>query len=404
MLRNKGFDPHVAVLAAILAAVFILIVPTIQDVIYRSRHDEGYYFKYASCIADNGISGFKVLAKDYIAGPDHWIFPNPLRIGLTALSALWMRLIGRSYYTLSHLSFVSYLLFIAFCYYFCRKLFDKEKAVLLSLLTAFSPLNMAMSRRALSESVTTLFLGLAIWLFLDMMHNDRSPLKKVIFTLVFSYSILVKETNCLLAAPFIVYMAVYKSHFKRELKISDILSVSVYPALIAGSIYILVFGSLSDVLRIVNITFSSAKLNPFSIRYGGGPWFRYIMDFMLLSPWVAIFAIGYVFYLITNLNKADGREIYFLVVLITLFPIFNIFGKNVRYVMIFDLPLRLFFILMLYKLAAFKSDRTRFIVICVLVSFICVSDFLTYNDFFVSKGLYNPITTWLLELRGIVTR
>jgi len=221
MPKKYSFDFHITVLAIILATVFILIIPTIQEVIYRAQHDEGYYFKYASYISDKGLGGFKDLAGDYIDNKEHWIFPNPVRVGLISLSALWVKLLGKSFYSLSHLSFVSYLLLIVVCYYFCRRLFDKEKAILLALLTAFSPLNMAMSRRALSESVTMLLLGLSVWLFLDMMQKDRSLLKKAIFVLVFSYSILVKETSCLLAIPFVIYMAIHKFRFKKDLRAVD---------------------------------------------------------------------------------------------------------------------------------------------------------------------------------------
>lgn len=401
MLKRNGFDFHVALLAVILASVFILIIPTIQDVLYRERHDEGYYFKYATYVSDKGLGGFKDLAGEYIDNKEHWIFPNPLRVGLISLSALWVKLLGKSFYSLSHLSFVSYLLLIAICYYYCRRLFDREKAILLALLTAFSPLNMAMSRRALSESVSMLLLCLSAWLFLDMMQKDRSALKKALFVFVFSYSILVKETNCLLAVPFVIYMAIHKFHFKKALQPADVLCVLVYPAVLAGSVYLIAFGSLFDVLRIVGIAASSAKINLFALKYGGGPWFRYIIDFMLLSPWIVIFSVGYIFYMMLNFSKASEGEVYFLVILLAMFSVFNLFAKNVRYVMIFDLPMRLFFILMLYKLVAIRSDRIRYAVITLIVSLICLTGFLTYNDFFINKGLYNPMTTWLLELRGI---
>ncbi|MBL7070877.1 MAG: glycosyltransferase family 39 protein [Candidatus Omnitrophica bacterium] len=402
MFRKTGFDTHVAALAILFATLFVLIVPTMQEVVYRNKHDEGYYLKYAAYISNNGLGGFRSLARDYIDNEEHWIFPNPLRIGLISVSALWVRLLGESFYSLSHLSFIAYLLFIAISYYFCRRIFGKEKAILLALLLAFSPLNMAMSRRALSESVTVFFMALTVWLFLDMMLMNKSRSRRIFFVIIFSYSILVKETNCLLAIPFIVYMMVHKFYFRNDLKPADILCVLIYPALLAGSIYTIVFGNPFYIFRIVNITLSSAKINIFAIIYGGGPWFRYIIDFMLISPWVVILAIGYIFYLILNFNRADRGEACFLIVLLVLFSLFNLFGKNIRYVMILDLPLRLFFIMMLYKLAAIKSDKMKYALICAVVLSISLTDFLIYNDFFIEKGLYNPMSTWLLRYRDMI--
>jgi len=403
MMRKYEFDSHIFILSFLLIVVFIIIFPSMQDVEFRGSHDEGYYLKYANFISNNGLAGVKGLFTNYIESEKDWQFPNPLRIGFILLSSIWIKLLGSSFYALSHLSFISYLLFIAISYYFCRRLFDKEKALLLSFLIAFSPINMAMSRRALSESVTTLFIGLSIWLFLDIMHKDKGLIKKIVFLIVFSYSILIKETSILLIIPFLVYMAVYGIQSKGNLKLLvNLFCVLICSVCLTWLIYFLISGSLSNVLDVIRIILASPSTNRLAMRYGSGPWFSYIIDYMLLSPWVAILSIGYAFYLLQNFAKSDLKENYFLIVLAMTLLVFNFFTKNIRYVMILDLPLRLFFILMLYRLIAVKSSKTRYIIISLIVLLVCFMDFATFNNIFILNGVYDPVSYWLLSARKMI--
>lgn len=400
-MKRYRFDFHILFLFIILFIVFLLVFLSVQKVDYRAAHDEGYYLRYADYISNNGLGGFRDLFSGYIRDQESWVFPNPLRIGYILLSSLWVRLLGSSFYTLSHLSFFSYLLFISINYYFCRRLFDREKAILLALLIAFSPINMAMARRALSESVATLFLGLSIWLFLDILHKDKGIIKRFIFSIVFSYTIMVKETNILLVIPFIVYLVIYKIHFKEKLNLTNLQYIFIYPVFLVALAYILLSGDVFSVIKVAKIILSSPGTNEYAIRFGSGPWSRYIIDYMVLSPWVLILSIGYIFHLLQNFRKSDSKEAYFLVILLALFLLFNLFTKNVRYVMILDLPIRLFFILMLYRLISIKSEKTKFALAAVIVMVICLADFITYSDIFIVKGIYDPVSAWLLQARGI---
>ena len=70
---------------------------------------------------------------------------------------------------------------------------------------------------------------------------------------------------------------------------------------------------------------------------------------MLLSPWTVILSIGFIFYYLGS-REHNETNFYFLSVLIFSFFIFNIFSKNVRYVIMLDIPMRLFSVLMLRNL------------------------------------------------------
>lgn len=145
--------------------VSILIFPTIKYVNFAKNADEGFYLRYANAISNKGIAEFRNLFTEYINNKENWVFPNPLRIGSIIIASLWCRVFSNSFVALAYLSFFSFILFIIINYIFCNRVFGREKATFLAFLIAFSPINMAMSRRALCDSLTTLFLGLCIWLF-----------------------------------------------------------------------------------------------------------------------------------------------------------------------------------------------------------------------------------------------
>jgi 4-amino-4-deoxy-L-arabinose transferase-like glycosyltransferase len=364
--------------------------------------DEGYYLKYASAIANKGLSEFRNLFTDYVGHEENWVFPNPLRVGLIFISAIWCRIFGNSFVALAYLSFLSYLLLIIINYLFCSKIFGRDKATLLAFLVAFSPLNMAMSRRALSDSLTTLFLLMSIWLFLDMIDRDNSVVKKIIFVLIFSFTILIKETSALLVIPFFVFMIIYQSKFKGKIRLSDFLYLLVYPAIIVSVIYLISAGSIFKIIEVGRVVSTAVKTNSYAILYGSGSGLRYIIDYLLLSPWVLILTVGYLFYMILHFDDSEISEVYFSIVLLVSLFMFSFLTKNIRYIMVLDLPLRLFSILMLKKLFEKRFSKHAVILLVFSVLAICVFDYFNFEYLFLKRDIYDPVTFLLLEAKHII--
>ena len=387
----------------LIICIFISLLSTFAYMRYGAGIDEGYYLAYASFISKNGISSYKELFNEYSLNPKRWVFPNPLRIGFILISSMWCRIFGHSFVALSYLSLVSFVLLIFITYYFCIRIFDEQKAILMSLLITFSPLAMAMARRALSDSLSTLFLGLTIWLFLDMIYRDPRLIKKIFFLVAFSVAILVKEISSLLVVPFVIFLLIYKYRFKGKVKSSDFLYISLYPASLVLVIYFIFSGNLLRIIETLQLVSMTVDTNQYALSYGSGPCFRYIIDYMLLSPWTIILCLGYVFYLIMNIKSSDAREIYFLVILLSLFFIFNFFTKNIRYVMILDTPIRLFSVLMLYRLVPERlRGDWRFTAIGTIALLICMVDFFNFKELFIIRGIYDPVSAVLLKLRHFI--
>lgn len=399
--NSKSYTKRYTLLfITLLSIAFFLIFSSLKHLHFDANADEGYYLKYATYVNTNGIDRFPDLFKDYIDNKDNWLFPNPLRIGFILISAVFVKIFGSTFMSLALLSLASYLAFLIISFNFTRKYYDEKTSLFFLFLLAFSPLNMAMARRALMDSTANLFYILSIWLFLDLL-NKGNNLKYAIFVIIFSFSILVKETTVLLSPIFILCMLFYKYSLKRSINLKDLLSVTIYPYAIVGLAYMSFAGRFSYIVDTVEIILSSPKTNQYAILYSSGPWFRYLIDFMLLSPWVCILSTGFVFYCFT-LKRVDSRISYFLIIFVLGFFVFNMFTKNIRYIIMLDMPMRLFAILMIKNIVETKMKNYSTVIIAVIVITISMSDYVNFNDLFVQKGISDPISYHLLRARKII--
>ncbi len=398
--KRTPISPAYLIFALVLCLCLTLISTGLKDVKFASGADEGYYLKYASYIGEHGLGGFPDLFKNFIGDQKNWLFPSPIRMGYIALSSAWLKVFGYSFINLAALSLFSFLIFLAISFYFARKYFNDKIAVLFVTLLAFSPLNMAMARRALLDSTFNLFATLSIWLFFGLLKN-RSWSRYFLFIAVYAFTILVKEMAVLLSLFFALYLIFSKFVLKKTVTTKDFLSATVFPLLIAGSAYLIAAGNLSDAVNTVRITLTSLEHNEYLLLFGSGPWFRYIIDYTALSPWVIILSLGFVSWYIAA-NGRDETVSYLILACAVLFFSINFFAKSVRYVIMLDAPMRLFSVLILNRIFEARLPKYALILTAVSVAAIAVFDYLNFYGLFVSGNIYDPQSYWLLISKHII--
>lgn len=388
----------------ILSVSYLLISISLRYIKFAAPVDEGYYLKYATYISKNGISGFSVLFKEYVNNQQHWVYPNPLRIGFIVIASFWIKLFGGTFLALAYLSLFSFSIFLFISYYFVKKNFGAKVAILFTLLLAFSPLNMAMARRALMDATVNLFTASSIWFFYEYCKK-RKLYTAILFIVFYSSTILTKENFILLSLFFVFYSFLHKRIVKEPLKwpliLTDIFVVALAPIFIVLIAYVTLAGNIGHIISTAWIILRSPETNPYAILFCSGPWFRYLIDFILLSPWVCILAIGFFMSYIAN-KKWQEKILYFILLSITLIFLSSFFAKNIRYLIFLDMPIRLFAILMLNELSQRFFKKQPFVILTVLVIVISLFDYLNFYSLFVQHGIYDPVTTWLLEVKHII--
>ncbi|MFA4989492.1 MAG: glycosyltransferase family 39 protein [Candidatus Omnitrophota bacterium] len=384
---------------AIIVLAVTLILSTFGQVHFFSEYDEGCYLKYATCLGEKGLSGLTGIFQEFIADQPNWFHPHPLRIGFIILSAAWLKILGYSLLNLAYLSLFCFVLFLFFSYYFSRKYLGEQFALLLVILLAFSPLQLAMARRALMESAINLFSILAVWLFWDFLKN-RNRLKGLLFIAVYTCIILIKETSLFLIFVFLSYFLADRFIYRNKIPLKEIAFLLSLPLALGGLVY-LVSGALPYMPDIIRIVLIPLPADSYAALFCSGPWYRYLIDFMLLSPWVVILTIGFIFNFFFH-RQEDALSRYFIFVFVLTFIIFTIFLKNVRYMIILDTPMRLFSLLMLNKIAERAYPQGAMKLTFALVILLAFFDCLNFYHLFVGEGIYDPTSFFLLRAKQII--
>ncbi|MFA5176776.1 MAG: glycosyltransferase family 39 protein [Candidatus Omnitrophota bacterium] len=386
-------------LGLIIVLAVTLLLPTLARVPYFSYADDVCYFKYAAYIGEKGLNGFALLFQGFISDQPNWFNPHPLRIGFIILSAAWLKILGYSLLNLAFLSLFSYVLFLVFSYYFSRKYLGEQLALLLVLLLAFSPLQMAMARRAFADSILNLFSILAVWLFWDFLKS-RSKLKFILFVVVYACSILIKETSLLLIFVFLSFLLASRFISNQKVYLKETTLLLSLPVILAGLAY-LVCGVLPYLPGIIKILLMPAPDNSYATLFCSGPWYRYLIDYLLLSPWVVILTIGFIFSFLLNKEK-DGLSLYFVFIFLVSLILFSVFLKNVRYIIILDTPMRLFSLFMLNRIAQKIYPRKAMKLTFALVIILAFFDCLNFYHLFIAENIHDPTSFFLLKAQQII--
>lgn len=386
-----------------MAAVAILLVATgvrwsFFDVT-TFRGDELIYLKYARSLNDGGLAQFEQFAREYSATPALWVYPPPTRVLYVLVAALGCRLVepcsGRG---IALTSLASGIALVAVTMAMAGRMFGPAVGLLGGLLVAVSPLELQLSRRALQDGFFSLTVLLALWAFWE---RSRSPRRAwdVLLGCALVASFLTKESSLLI--PLVLFVALlHPSWFglaPGRSNWSTLAAVALPLPVAAVVILVLIPPPLA--IAVLGAWRTGAETGAYAIAYSQGPWFRYLLDFLILSPLTAVAAIGYYF-------RPDPRpEDRFLGrVTLVLFLIFGVLPlKNIRYVSFLDMPVRVLAVLTLASLLrdpAVPDARRGRLVLAVVV--LAAHDLWLFYAIFVRAGVYDPVTATLARAVGLI--
>ena len=144
---------------------------------------------------------------------------------------------------------------------------------------------------------------------------------------------------------------------------------------------------------------SKVEKMAFAYETGGGPWFRYIVDLMLVSPAVLLLAIGGIFGL-----RRDSRQGIFLLLFVLLSGALMVSvrnGMNLRYATMWDMPLRFLAAGMILQMAA-AVRRAPVLAAVMLLVLVGGIELHQYWLLFVHHDIGDPIPQYMLKALEIV--
>lgn len=402
--REPLHPPHALVFALLLALIAVIMIRSLDRVPYLPASDDGYYLSFMTTVASDGVSAFPGLFQKWNATPADWVYPPPTRVAFVVASAALSRVLGADIITLSWLSLLSHLGWTVINWAFARRHMGESFALALAALCGFSPLLLGLGRLALMDSFACFSATLAIWLFLEALQQPTVVRWRVLFGAALSLAILTKELSVLLAPPLVVMVLLERYVRKTPLSLTAFASPFVGAALVTGTIFVLAAGGLGPLLTTTHMVLSSPKTNEFARVYCNGPWFRYLIDYLALSPFPTLLGLMAAGSLVDRLRaKAWPRpEVLFLVLGVGLMLEQAPLIKNLRYMTMLDLSLRFLALAWFFRLGKSLGARAKVLCGVGIVVVLCGLDWQTFEKFWVDRSGYDPLSIFLLQWRRLI--
>jgi len=363
--------------------------------------DEQMYRIFAIALGTDGPAAIRYIVQQF---PDNETLrqgPLPLRIAYIAACTLAGKLLGGySFFNLALVSLISGIGVIILGYFLLREWFGPSVVFLSCLLLVTSPLAAGLSRRALSDSFFT-FLAAGIFLFYDRSWRYKRMRDALCLGVFLTTAFLAKE-SVLLLYPCLGLAAFY---YRKEMHCVMPLRIAV-PLFLSPLIYLLVSAWIAGGLQAYLHTYITYSQMPrsiaYSLKFQKGPWFRYLIDFFLISPGVYIFSLAGMCSFV-RLQDSFGRRLAVVYSLggLVLFSMLIFF--NLRLVLFVDIFLRALAALGILSLAGrFKNINYRYAALAVLLILVLATDIHQFFKLFIRAGVYDPVTAFLIDANGFV--
>ncbi len=148
---------------------------------------------------------------------------------------------------------------------------------------------------------------LCLWLLWENLRRPNHWPWLVALGFALALMVLVKENALFAYVGLLGLLAL--NHWLRFGTITRALLATMFVGPLLGvAILVNLCGSIATTIKIYLLLVSKASVLPYAIATGDGPWYRYLIDLMVMSPVVLILALGAIF----ALRLVDKAPLYLL--------------------------------------------------------------------------------------------
>jgi len=260
-------------------------------------------------------------------------------------------------------------------------------------LMACAPIQIHMAQHALIDGFFAFWATLCVWLLWENLRHPNHWGWLAAYGVCLALMVLTKENAFFVFVGLCGLLAVNRwAQFGVVTR--RLLLVMVVGALAGLSVLVNLAGGPEVFIAIYRLLVASAEQNIYAIRTGDGPWHRYLVDLMIVSPAVLCLAIGGLF-----TSVKTSRPLLYLSAFVgfTYLLMCNVrFGMNLRYATIWELPLCALATVQVGEMARPFGKRGP-LVYGLILSALCVYSLHQYEVFFVNCNLYELVSEGLLR-------
>jgi len=364
-------------------------------------YDEAIYQQDAATLGEQGVAGFREVIAQWPTDKNLRVGPPPFRPLWLYSATLGCRILGG--YSTHNLVLVS--AFFGFATIvvgamLARRWFGLIEASAISLLLIVSPLADAMSRRGLQDTCFAFVVALCV-LLLDRYWRSGKAVDLTAFGCALLAAFLTKESTLFLYPAFGAALFFHAREVPWHERRAVLAAFAIGPVL--ALLVLLWFAGGWDPLANAYAAYADIPRNDYAARFQQGPWFRYLVDLLLLSPLTLLLAlIG-----ATTLHRASpiGAKLACAYLVAGLATLSMMPTLNARFVLGLDVFLRMAAVVGIVELCRRLGTgvRARSAAIA-LVLLVAVSDVVQFNRIFANGGVYDPVTAELVKANRLAPR
>ena len=364
--------------------------------------DENLYRGYVTGVVQGGLTSYPDIVEHYIEVQKTLtgsILP-PMRFLYIFSGYAWHQVFGTEVLRSLHCvaSFFS-ILALLLCTTFAWRLKGPAAALAVGALIAFAPTQIHMSQHALVDGFFAFWALLNLWLLWENLHAPRDWRWLLPFTIGLALMVTTKE-NAAFVYMALLTLLVANRWLGWGTVTRELLACMFIGPLLGVVILVSLAGGVETLITTYKLSVSHNYQLVYAIVTGDGPWHRYIVDLVLVSPIVVLLAIGMIF----RLKRSMKPELFVSIFIGASYLIMcNVkYAMNLRYANMWDMPLRLLALSHLALLIRPAISRQRMWIMASAIAFICGYEMRQYIILAVNFPLYELVSEGLLRAQNIL--
>lgn len=363
--------------------------------------DEGLYRQYVNALVKDGITSYPDTVEGYIDVQKK--LPNailpPVRFLYVFTAYVWHSVFGSEELdALRHVAALFSTLTLALATIFAWRLRGSGCALAIGALMAFAPTQLHMSQHALIDGFFGFWALLCLCLLWENLRGPHDWRWLLAYVLALALLVITKENSFFVWIALVVLILVNR-WLRFGTVTRELLLATVAGPLLGVVILVFLAGGLGNLIITYELLVSKASQTPYAVLTGDGPWYRYLVDLLLVSPLILVLAFGTVF----RLNRTMKPELYMSVFIAASYVVMcNVkYGMNLRYANMWDMPLRFLAFSQIAALASL-AKRHQILITAAVVTFAAALELRQYYILAVKYPLYELITYDLLRALQIL--
>ncbi|HWY50550.1 MAG TPA: glycosyltransferase family 39 protein [Chthoniobacterales bacterium] len=357
--------------------------------------DEGLYREYVNALSNGGLGSYPDIVQGYIDVQKKLpssILP-PLRFLYIFTAYAWHSIFGsEALDALRQVAAFFSMLTLALAAMFAWRIRGTTSTIAIAALMAVAPTQLHMSQHALVDGFFTFWALLVLWLLWELLRAPRDWRWLVGYIVALVLLVLTKE-NSFFVWIALVALIVTNRWLQFGIVTRELVIATFLGPLLGVVVLIFLAGGIDIFVQSYQLSVGKNFQLPYAILTGDGPWYRYLVDLLLVSPIVLLLALATIF----RLNRAMKPELFMSVFIAASYLVMcNVkYGMNLRYANMWDMPLRFLAFSQIVALTSWmKSYRSA--VIGAAVVFLAAIEFHQYIVLAVRYPLYELVTYDLL--------